>query len=129
MTKSKHQSYRYSICFKQEVVKEVSRRASLTAVSRKYGIKGNTTAKKWGLRYGDPTKLNEVVYVKMRHEKDELKSLQKEVRRLKIALADKTLALDALESVLEVAGIDAEELKKTIGLPPSGGAPGQAGRA
>jgi hypothetical protein len=62
--------------------------------------------------------LNEVIYVKMRHETDELKVLRKEVQRLKIALADKTLAYDALEILLEVAGIDQEALKKNIGLPP-----------
>jgi hypothetical protein len=64
--------------------------------------------------------LNEVIYVKMRHEADELKALRKEVQRLKVALADKSLAYDALESVLEVAGIDPAVLKKNIGRPPLG---------
>jgi hypothetical protein len=64
--------------------------------------------------------LNEVIYVKMRHETDELQALRKEVQRLKLALADKTLAYDALEVLLEVAGIDQAALKKNIGLPPLG---------
>jgi hypothetical protein len=38
---------------------------------------------------------------------------------LKVALADKVLAYDALESLLAVAGIDAEALKKNTGRKPS----------
>jgi transposase-like protein len=112
--------YRYSICFKQQVVSEVLEGVSLSAISRKYGIRGSTTVKGWVLRYGDPLQLNEVIYVKMRKETDQLKALQKENQRLKLALADKTLAIDALESLLEVAGIDMEGLKKNTGLQPSG---------
>jgi hypothetical protein len=51
----------------------------------------------------------------MRHETDELKALRKEAQRLKLALADKTLVYDALEVLLEVAGIDHAALKKTPG--------------
>ncbi|MDR2362444.1 MAG: hypothetical protein LBD91_06915 [Prevotellaceae bacterium] len=50
--------------------------------------------------------------MKMRKETDELTILRKEVQRLKIALVDKTLAYDALEVLLEVAGMDREALKK-----------------
>jgi transposase-like protein len=105
---------------KQQVVKEVSQGLSLSEVSRKYGIRGSNTVRGWVVRYGDPTMLNEVIYVKMRKETDQIKSLEKEVQRLKIALADKTLALDALESLLIVSGIDTEGLKKNIVPQPSG---------
>lgn len=125
MTKCTRNYYRYSICFKQQVVSEVSQGESLAAISRKYGIKGMTTIKRWVLRYGDPSKLNEVIYVKMRKETDQLRVLQKEVQRLKIALADKTLAYDALESLLEVAGIDRKALKKNIGSLPLSDVPKQ----
>ncbi|MDR1983930.1 MAG: hypothetical protein LBQ28_03805 [Prevotellaceae bacterium] len=47
----------------------------------------------------------------------EVKALQREVQRLKLALADATLERDALESLLEVAneyyGVDMTTLKKT----------------
>jgi hypothetical protein len=59
----------------------------------------------------------------MRNETDELKRLKQEVQRLKIALADKTLAHDALESLLEVAGIDVAALKKNTGPGRSGVVP------
>jgi hypothetical protein len=110
-------------------VSEVSQGESLAAVSRKYGIKGMATVKRWVLRYGDPTKLNEVIYVKMRKETDQLRVLQKEVQRLKLALADKTLAYDALESLLEVAGIDREALKKNTESEPLGDVPERANTA
>ena len=111
MTKCTRKNYRYSICFKQKVVEEIQQGLSVSEVSRKYGITGSETVKKWVYRYGDPGMLNEIIYVKMRHEADELKALRKEVQRLKIALADKSLSYDALECLLEVAGIDQASLK------------------
>ena len=120
MTKCTRKSYRYSLCFKQKVVEEIKQGLSVSEVSRKYGITGSDTVKKWVYRYGDPGMLNEIIYVKMRSETDQLKALQQENRRLKIALADKTLEHDALETLLEVAGIDQAALKKNIGLPPLG---------
>ena len=129
MTKSTKRYYRYSICFKRQVVEELKGGMSLSAISRKYGIKGGNTVRQWVERYGDPQQINSVIYVKMRKETDQLKSLQKEVRRLKEALADKTLAHDALETLLEVAGIDQAELKKNIGLRRSGAATKKGGRA
>jgi transposase-like protein len=129
MTKCTKKTYRYSICFKQKVVEEVKAGLSLSAISRKYGIRGGDTVKRWVQRYGDPGMLNEVIYVKMKHETDELKALRKEVQRLKIALADKTLAYDALEVLLEVAGIDQAALKKNTGLPRLGGVIEKGGTA
>jgi transposase-like protein len=118
MTKSTKKNYRYSVCFKQKVVEELHQAGlSLSAISRRYGIKGEGTVKRWVQRYGNPEMLNEVIYVKMRKETEVLKALEEENRRLKLALADKTLAYDALETLLEVAGIDQEALKKNIGLP------------
>jgi transposase-like protein len=115
MPKSTKQNYRYSICFKQKVVEEIRTGLSVTEVSLKYGIKGGNTVRNWVRRYGYPGMLNEVIYVKMRKETDTLKALAQENRRLKLALADKALAYDAIEILLEEAGIDQEALKKNIG--------------
>jgi transposase-like protein len=106
MTKCTKKNYRYSVCFKQKVVEEVKAGLNISAISRKYGIRGGDTVKRWVQRYGDPGMLNGVIYGKMKHETDELKALRKEVQRLKIALADKTLAYDALEVLLEVSSGD-----------------------
>jgi hypothetical protein len=62
-------------------VEEVKAGMSVGAISRKYGIGGAATVKQWVLRYGDPQMLNEVIYVKMRSETDQVKALQKEVQR------------------------------------------------
>jgi hypothetical protein len=67
----------------------------------------------------NPGMLNEVIYVKMKKETDELKALVQENRRLKIALTDMTLTYDVLETLLEVAGINREALK-SIELPTLG---------
>ena len=117
MTKCIKKNYRYSICFKQQVVEELRQGLSVSAISRKYGITGSNTVRLWVERYGDPGMLNSVIYIKMRKETDQLKALQQEVRSLKIALADKTFEYDALETLLEVAGIDPAALKKNTGLP------------
>jgi transposase-like protein len=92
MTKCTQNYYRYSICFKQKVVEELKSGISAAALSRKYGITGANTVRNRVKRYGDPGMLNEVIYVKMKQETDELKVLRKEVQRLKVALADKSLA-------------------------------------
>jgi transposase-like protein len=118
MPKQVRKQYRYSFCFKQKVVEEIKQGSSLPAVSRKYGIRGATTVKKWVQQLGQGHLLTEIIYVKMKHEQDEVKALQKENQRLKLALADATLERDALESLLEVAnahyGVDMSTLKKNF---------------
>jgi hypothetical protein len=48
VTKCTKKSYRYSVCFKQKVVEELQEGGlSLSAISRKYGIKGGSTVKQW----------------------------------------------------------------------------------
>jgi transposase-like protein len=103
MTKEVRKRYRHSICFKQKVIEEIKEGASLHAVSLKYGIRGPNTVRNWIKQLGQEYLLTEIIYVKMKHEQDEVKTLQKEVQRLKLALADATLERDALESLLEVA--------------------------
>jgi transposase-like protein len=46
MTKCTKKIYRYSVCFKQKVVEEVKAGLSLSAISRKYGIRGEGTVKR-----------------------------------------------------------------------------------
>jgi transposase InsO family protein len=57
---------------------------------------------KWIKQFGRDDLLNTVIRVKMRSEDDRLKQLEAENRRLKIALAEATLAKDVLESLIEV---------------------------
>jgi transposase-like protein len=52
MTKSKKSYYRYSICFKEKVVEEVSSGLSISEVCRRYGIKGTSTVQTWIKKFG-----------------------------------------------------------------------------
>jgi transposase-like protein len=128
MSKKSVTYYRYSLCFKQTVIEELKKGLSVSEVQRKYGVRESSTITRWAKALGAGSLLNEVIYVKMRNETDELKRLKQEVQRLKIALADKTLAHDALESLLEVAGIDVAALKKNTGPGRSGIVPGNTSK-
>jgi transposase-like protein len=117
MSNSQRRYYRYSNCFKRMVVEELKSGISVSALSAKYGIKGNGTVRRWAeaLGYGD--KLNKIVYVKMKSEGDELQRLREENRRLKISLADAVLARDMLESLVEVVNeVYHTDVKKNFGV-------------
>lgn len=96
-------SIRYSISFKQKVVGEVEKGASFIEVRRRYGIQGGNTVQKWIKEFGKNHLLNKIVRVEMKGEKDRVKELEEEVKRLKIALADATMAKDLLGTLVEVA--------------------------
>ena len=107
---------RYSDCFKRKVVSEISNGSSLSEIRVRYGIKGTSTIQRWLKRYGREELLTEVIYVKMRKEIDRLRELEEENKRLKLALADSTLAQNALESLIHVANeVYGTDLKKNFG--------------
>lgn len=103
MTKVPEKSYRYSSCFKASIVEEVRSGLSINQVKRKYGIKGKNTIYRWLRAHGAEHLIQEIIYVKMKTEQDQLKALEAENKRLKIALAEAVLARDALESLVVVA--------------------------
>jgi transposase-like protein len=102
MSKLQKSIYRYSSCFKQQVIKEVSEGSSISEVCRRYDIKGRSTVQFWLRQHKRTDLLNTVIRVKMRSEDDKVKQLETENKRLKIALANATLAKDALETLIEV---------------------------
>ena len=65
-------------------------------------IKGGATVQGWIKKLGRKDLLNTVIRVKMRSEDDKIKQLEAENKRLKIALADATLAKDLLETLIDV---------------------------
>ena len=116
MSKNQKTFYRYSNCFKEKVVQEVSNGSSISEVCRRYDIKGTNTVQLWVKKFGRTELLNTVIRVKMRREDDKLKQLEAENKRLKIALADATLANDLLETLIEVADEHYDtDLKKNFG--------------
>ena len=103
MAKQQKIILRYSISFKQKVVNEIEQEGlSYKEAMRRYGITGAGTIRKWLIKFGKNDLLNKIVRIEMKGEKDRVKELEAEVRKLKIALADATLAKDALETLIEV---------------------------
>jgi len=117
MTKKERKVIRYSISFKQKVVKEIQQEGlSISEASRRYGITGGETVKKWIKELGKNHLLNTVIRVEMKGEKDRLREMEKEILKLKAALADAYLARDCAEEVIKQAGkIYQTDLKKKFG--------------
>ncbi|MDR2287151.1 MAG: hypothetical protein LBE04_06720 [Prevotellaceae bacterium] len=106
---------RYNICFKEKIVQEVSSGSSINEVSRRYGIKGGATVQCWIKKFGREDLFNKVVRIEMKGEEDRLKLLEKELQAAKIALAEKTMVVDALEILIEKANRHYEtDFKKKI---------------
>jgi hypothetical protein len=71
---------------------------------------------KWLKQFGRDDLLNTVIRVKMRSEEDKMKQLELENRRLKLALADATLAKDVLERLIDVVNEHYQtDVKKNFG--------------
>ena len=117
MAKQQGTTLRYSISFKQKVVKEIEEEGLTFAQARlRYGIKGGQTLQNWALSFGKNNLLNKVVRVEMKGEKDRVKELEAQVKKLKIALADATLAKDALETLIDVVNEHYQtDVKKNLG--------------
>lgn len=110
---------RYSESFKLQVVKEYEE-SYLTRkeLSLKYGLKGGSTISNWIKKYGSQSSQNRIVRVEKPNEKNRIKELEKEIERLKKALAHQTLVAVTKESMAEVIaeefGVDLEEIKKKV---------------
>jgi len=117
MTKKTRTVVRYSISFKQKVVKEIEDEGlRISEAKQRYGISGGQTIQKWLAELGRSHLLNTVVRIEMKDEKDRLRELEKENQKLKMALADAYMARDCAEEVIKQAGkIYGADLKKKFG--------------
>ena len=117
MAKQQKLILRYSISFKQKVVKEMEEEGlSHRDAMRRYGITGGSTIRQWLIKFGKNDLLNKVVRIEMKGEKDRVKELEAQVRKLKIALADATLEKDALETLIEIVDEHYQtDVKKNLG--------------
>jgi len=102
--------------FRIKVVKEIENGLlSKEAARRKYSIGGKTTVLSWCRKYGRESypymPEEKKIKVKTVEEKD------KRIAELEALLKQKELAVDALESLIEVANeMYATDLKKKVGL-------------
>lgn len=115
-TIEQRKTIRYSISFKQMVVKEVEEGNSIEFVRKKYDIGGGSTIQKWIMAFGKHHLLNKIIRVETMNEKDRLKQLEQDNRKLKLALADAYMAKECLEGVIRMADEEYKtDLKKNFG--------------
>jgi transposase-like protein len=114
---------RYSISFQQKVVNEIEEEGlSITGAQRRYGITGGGTIQRWLLKFGKNHLLNKVVRVEMKGEKDRVKELEAEIKKLKMALADSTMEKHVLETLIDIVNEHYQtDVKKNLGQQPSKG--------
>lgn len=108
---------RYSISFKRKVVHEIEEEGlAIMEASRRYGIKGGQTVRNWVTKFGKHHLLNKLMRVETMEEKDRIKQLEEEVKKLKMALADSMMGKRCLEVVIEQANkVYKMDLKKSLG--------------
>lgn len=117
MAKQQRVVIRYSISFKQQVVKEIEEEGlSYEDAKRRYGIKGGETIQKWLVQLGKNHLVNKIVRVEMKGEKDRVKELEAEVKKLKAALADSALENYAMKTLIDVVNEHyGTDVKKNLG--------------
>ena len=107
---------RYSISFRQMVVKEIEEGSSFEQVKKKYDIHGGTTVQRWIKNFGKNHLLNKIIRVETMDERNKIKQLEEDNKRLKQALADAYMAKDCLEGVIRMADKEYKtDLKKNFG--------------
>ena len=110
----------YSMAFKQKIMEEIrdGKWKSAYQAATMYGIK-DALVYKWMDKLGYSHLKSKVIKVKTMEEIDEVKMLRKQVRELKLALAEETLSRQIEQATVQVAagiiGISTEELKKKAG--------------
>lgn len=109
-------SIRYSISFKQMIVKEVEEGNNIELVRKKYDIGGGCTIQKWIKDFGKHHLLNKIVRVESMDERNKLKQLEEDNKKLKMALGEAYMAKECLEGVIKMANQEYKtDLKKNFG--------------
>lgn len=124
MGKQQKETVRYSISFKQKVVREIEEEGlTFLQIRRRYGIKGGNTIQNWVRKFGKNHLLNKIVRVEVKGEKDRVKELEAEIKKLKMALADATMERHVLEKLIEIVDEHYQtDVKKNLGPQSSKGA-------
>jgi transposase-like protein len=94
---------KYSLAFKQQVVREYEAGASLLALKKRYGIGGGSTVRRWVDKYGQAGLRHKVMVIQSPQEQDQVKTLKEKVRQLEQVVAQLSLDKLMLQSVLDVA--------------------------
>jgi len=120
MTRQQRVIIRYSISFRQKVVREIEEGGlGIAEAARRYNIKGGGVIQRWLKQFGKNHLLNKVVRVEMKEEKDRIKELESEIKKLKLALADSTMEKHALETLITIVNEHYQtDVKKNLGQLP-----------
>lgn len=121
MCKEQKVVLRYSTAFKLKVVEQIERgELTVQEARRVYDIRGGQTIQRWLAKHGKSHLLSRVVRIEMKDEKDRIKQLEAEKKKLESALAQAHVKNLFLEEVITLAkeeyGID---LKKKSDTEPS----------
>jgi transposase len=108
---------RYSTAFKLEVIDQIERgELTVAQAQRRYDIRGGHTISNWLRKFGRTSLLHQIVRVQTVQEKDQLKAMQQEIKKLKEALADAHMEKRILETLIDEANkIYKTDLKKNFG--------------
>ena len=103
MLKDNRTIKKYSESFKLKVLSEIeSGKYTKAEVCKLYGI-GYGSLYKWIKKFDKFALMNKQIRIETMEEKDKIKSLEKEIAKLKEALVDKDLKLFVNECYLDVA--------------------------
>lgn len=121
ITMNRRRTIRYSESFKQQVLNELEEGdLTISEAKRKYGITGGSTIQSWARKYGSFGVIQKVIKVETPNEKNRLKELEAENKKLKLMIAelvlDRKIAESTLEVMCEQRGWDIEEVKKKAGM-------------
>ena len=94
---------RYSIAFKQQIVKEYEEGASVSALQKKYGITGSETIKRWVEKYSRKGIRYKLMYIQSPEERNQLQKCKEKISQLEKAVAQLTLEKLMLEATLATA--------------------------
>ena len=110
--------YRYSMAFKRQVVEDLENGRFETSEAARvhYGINSTATIGVWLRRFGRNHLCPKVVRVEKPNEKDEIRKLKQEIRRLRELLGEKEAQKALGDAYLEMAcqelGTEVEAFKK-----------------
>jgi len=95
---------RYSLAFKLHIISEIEQGLlTIGQARRRYDIRGGHTIQVWLRKFGKNHLLSKVVRVQTVEEKDQLKAMQEQIKKLKEALADAHMEKRILESLIDEA--------------------------
>jgi transposase-like protein len=94
---------RYSLAFKQQVVREYEAGASASALKRKYGMGCTHMVVRWVEKYGREGVRHKLMVIQTPEEQERVKELEARVAELEKLVAQLSLDKFMLESTLAVA--------------------------